>query len=55
MTRLLVLLLLFSPLAFAEKSLEKSDYIGSWTNVHLITEGESNDFRISEDYSVSFK
>jgi len=54
MIRLLALLMLFSPLAFAEGSLEQSDYVGSWANVHLITEGESNEFRISENYSVSF-
>jgi hypothetical protein len=54
MLRILFLFLLLAPSAFAAGSLERSDYVGNWTNTHPITKGESNTLKITDQHRVSF-
>lgn len=53
MLRIFFLLILLAPSAFAAGNIENSEYIGSWTNTHLVTKGESNTLEITEQYRVS--
>jgi hypothetical protein len=54
MYRLAAIIVMLALSACGASSMENSNYVGSWSNTHPISKGESNTLEISDKYRVSF-
>jgi len=54
MYRLAATIVMLALSACTASSVDNSHYVGSWSNTHPITQGESNTFEISDQYRVNF-
>lgn len=54
MYRLAATIVMLALSACTASSVDNSHYVGSWSNTHPITQGESNTLEISDQYRVDF-